>query len=148
MAVVLQMVQQNDEKHEAGHHRLRGDYRELEKRVMALERAYTDAVLDFTKTKTALDEKAKAGVDIVKIRMSLPLAGSIIVAVVIMLTGAYSSAAWVKSDVQALRGEFALETRLNDERNQAMTKSIDELRKRQELVELELRNSQPAKRGR
>jgi hypothetical protein len=152
MGIVLQMVQQNDDKHEKGHARLRDDWRDLEQRVMALERAYTDALLDFTRTKTALEEKAKAPVEITRIRLSLQLAIALIVAVLTMAGAAWSSAAWVKSDVQAmrvdvtsLRGEFALETRLNDERNQAMLKSIEELRKRQELVELEIRNQ---KRGR
>lgn len=41
MGVVLQMVQQNDEKHEAGHQRLRNDYRELEDRLVALEDVVT-----------------------------------------------------------------------------------------------------------
>jgi len=136
MGVVLQMVQQNDEKHEAGHTRLRLDYRELERRVMSLERAYTDQALSFTRMETA----AKAPVDVMRIGLSLKLALSIIGSVVVVVLGAWSSAAWVKSDIQALRGEFALETRLNDERNQSMIKSIEELRKRQELTEIEIRN--------
>lgn len=39
---VLQMVQQNDEKHEEGHGRLRADYRSLESRVTSLERCEAD----------------------------------------------------------------------------------------------------------
>ena len=36
---LLQMIQQNDDKHEDGHARLRGDYRSIEGRVVSLEAA-------------------------------------------------------------------------------------------------------------
>ncbi len=135
-AVILQMVQQNDDKHEAGHTRLRLDYREIEKRVFALERAYTDTALEFTRIKV----KSDAPIDGMQIKLSVRQWAAITMGILAVAGAAWSSAAWVKSDVQALRGEFALETRLTDERNQSMMKSIDDLRKRQELLEIEVRN--------
>lgn len=151
MGVVLQMVQQNDDKAEAAHTRLRLDQREMEKRVMALERAYTDTVLDFTRTKAALEEKAKAPIDILRIGLSLKLALAIVGAVLAMAGTAWSSAAWVKSDVQSLRGDVKSDIQslrsdlegqknLAKERHDSLVRAVDELRKRQELTEIEVRN--------
>lgn len=145
MGVVLQMVQQNDDKHEKGHGRLRDDYREMEKRVMALERAATDTLLDFARTKADIeakaksdDEKAKAGVDIVRIRMSLPLVATICIAVVAVAGAAWSSAAWVKSDISQIRSEMTVSTKLQEERAGTTKTALDKLDAKSTLQQMKI----------
>jgi len=121
------MIQANDDKHEDAHSRIRGDYRDLEKRVMSLERAYTDTLLDFTRTKTALDERAKAPLDVLRIGMTLKLGISLAGAVATIIIGAYSSAAWVKSDITEIRNELNVSTRLQEERAGTTKTALDKL---------------------
>lgn len=141
MGVVLQMIQQNHEQSEAGHARLRGDWREHEARLSSLEATINGHALKFERMETA----AKAPVDILRIGLSLKLALAIAGAVLSMGAAAWSSAAWVKSDVKDLRTDLNTQQAINKEWHDAIVKSIDELRKRQELTELEVRNQ---KRGR
>jgi len=147
MGVVLQMVQQNDEKHEAGHRRLRVDYRDLESRVMALERAYTDTVLDFTRTKTALEEKAKVPVDIGRLagnwKVLLTLAGMLAA----NLAGSWFSTSPVRESQIELQKSFAIMqaqieggSKLQDTRTNAIKDSVDGLNRQMEMRRLEIQS--------
>ncbi len=75
--VLLQLVEQNDEKHEDGHRRLRQDWRELERRVVTLESAQHAASLHFAKLDntrvdvTALQFGTKTVIGIVAICLGL-----------------------------------------------------------------------------
>jgi hypothetical protein len=132
MGIVLQMVQQNDDKHEAGHTRLRLDYRELERRVMAIERAYTDTVLDFTRTKTAIEERANLPIDVGKIMFNPRMVLAIVGLVATIVTGN-----WLTN--QPIREQLIR----NDERTSNMAAEIVSLK--QELkAGLELRRMEIA----
>ncbi len=134
MGVVLQMVQQNDEKHEAGHTRLRLDQREMERRVMALERAYTDYALDFARLKT----KSEAPIDGTEIRLSTKQWAAVTIAILGMAGAAWSSAAWVKSDITVLRTDMIVSTKLQEERAGTTKTALDKLDAKSTLQQMKI----------
>lgn len=56
---LLQMVQQNDEKHEEGHGRLRRDVRALEERVIALEKSAVENRLQFARLEARKERRSE-----------------------------------------------------------------------------------------
>jgi len=50
---LLQMLEQNDEKHESGHERLRQDYRNLERRMVSTEEAQSSLLTRLSKLEMA-----------------------------------------------------------------------------------------------
>ncbi len=127
-AYLLQMVQQNDDKHEAGHHRLRQDFRRMEDRIEALERRDKDIGGQLTRLESTPTDVTKLyfspRVVVAVVGMSLALAG-----------GQYGLN-------QALRNELvkAIETssKIQDERAAALKTTIDSMQRRQELQQYDI----------
>ncbi len=142
MGVVLQMVQQNDDKHEKGHSRLRDDYRELEKRVMALERAYTETVLDFTRTKAEVNAERRAPIDVGKIvfnpRMMLAVVGLALSTV----TGNSFVNWWmgtpIRQDIAAMRTDMIANAKVQDERASSNKLTLDKLERNGTLQQMKI----------
>ncbi len=133
-AVILQMVQQNDDKHEAGHARLRTDYREMEQRVMALERAYTDAALDYAKMKVTAD----APIDVGKIMFNPRMVLGIIGLVVSIVTGNWFTTAPLRESLVQIREQFTDNIKLQDERFKAVNDKLDNSGRQMEMRRLEI----------
>jgi hypothetical protein len=134
VAFMRQWIQQTDDKHEAGHTRLRMDYRELEKRVMAVERAYTDYALDFTRLQT----KSELPIDGSTISLSTKQWAAITTFVLAMAGAAWSSAAWVKSDIAAIRTEMIVSTKLQEERAGTTKTALDKLDAKSTLQQMKI----------
>ncbi len=139
-AVILQMVSQNDEKHEQGHQRLRTDWRELDERVEHLETVsaqHENRLVAITSTPQ----------DISKLSMSPGLVASIVLAVV-GIVGTNLATTWgMRSDISSInlrlesRSELDKSTqKIQDERASALQKVVDEIKRKQDLQQLEVQS--------
>ncbi len=154
MGVVLQMVAQNDEKHEAGHTRLRLDHRDIERRVMALERAFTDNALDFTRLKADLDndrkilaKQAEAPIDVGKLVGNWKAILAIAAVIATNLAGNWFSNTPVRESQTKLQESFSVSqehiegwTKLQDTRTNAIKDSVDGLNRQMEMRRLEIQS--------
>ncbi len=145
LAFTRQWIQQTDEKHEAGHTRLRLDYRELERRVMAVERAYTDTLLDFTRTKAEVIADRRAPIDVGKIvgnwKSILIIAGVIAT----NLAGNWFSNSPVRESQLELQKSFIVmqtqidgDSKLKNAQTNAIKDSVDNLNRQMEMRRLEI----------
>jgi hypothetical protein len=125
---LLQMVQQNDDKHEAGHHRLRIDWRSLEQRVVILEAARSAADLRFTKIETT-------PTDVTKLQFSSRTVVSVVGICVALAAAQWGLNTRLESNVKAM---IEQNSRVQDERYASMQKTIDGLKNRVELSQIEL----------
>jgi hypothetical protein len=128
MGVLLQMVQQNDDKHEAGHHRLRTDYRALEQRVVMLEAARVAGEMRFTKIESTPP-------DVTKLQFSPRTVVAIVGACVALAAGQWGLNTRLEGNVKAMIDQ---NSRVQDERYASMQKTIDGLKNRMELSQIEL----------
>jgi len=142
--VLLQMLHQQDEKHEAAHERLRRDFEALEARVALFATATTSAT---NRVQRLEDTPADLSRSIIPTKIWLAMFGSTLTLVGIIIGAAYS----VKSDVRDIATKQAAESRMSDERtigqkqfNEDVKKALDMNRvyvesMRQELAKLQRR---------
>ncbi len=124
-AVILQMVQQNDEKHEAGHKRLRSDYRELENDVETL----TKKLADMDRLLEKLSQAQTAPVDVGQIVFNPRMVLAIVGLVVSILGGTW----FINQPIMSRLDKF--EERMSSQRD-----VIDGLTKAMEMRRLEIQN--------
>jgi hypothetical protein len=139
-AAVLQMVQQNDDKHEDAHARLRATCREHEgwmKRLEDLINANTTAIAEVRAT------PPEAG----KLRFSPSVVLTIVTISLSIGGGMWASTYGLRSDVRDILTRMALQSksdeanlRLQDERATALRESIEAMKRRQELQQYELQS--------
>ena len=136
--VLLQMVTQNDEKHEQGHHRLRTDYRELEDRVLALEETITTQA-------STIDSFRERRTDVSQITFSPSVVLAIITIILSVAGGMWASTYGLRSDVRDILTHMAAQkdqdvttARLQEERANNFRDSIEAMKRRQELQQYEI----------
>ena len=129
MGVVLQMVQQLDEKHDAGHKRLRIDQRETDDAVEGLKKKLDD--MDRTLvTLKSVQEAAKGGpVDIGQIVFNPKMVLAIVALVVSILGGTW----FINQPIVSRLDKF-------EERMSSQKDVIDGLTKAMEMRRLEIQN--------
>lgn len=135
MGVVLQMVAQNDEKHEAAHHRLRGDWRGHDQRIHDVELAISDL-----RTKvTALDRPADIAVSTLPLRFVAPivLAGLVAAGAMWRVAGRVDDLSTKMDDTAKLT---AAQVKLEEERARTFRESLDDLKKEVKLYEIKADN--------
>jgi hypothetical protein len=126
--VLLQMIQQNDDKHEAGHHRLRTDWRTLEQRVASLEMASRAAELRVSKIENTPAE-------ITKIQWTWRP----VITVGMICFGLGAGQFWLNSRLEGnVKALIDQNSKTQDERYVSMQKTIDSLKNRVELSQIEL----------
>lgn len=135
---LLQMVTQNDEKHDEGHGRLRTDYRALEHRVTELEATAHDHGLQLAQMRATPVEASK-------LTFSTGVVFSIIATVVTLSAGQWASTYGLRSDVRdiitrmdAMRALDESRAHLQEERAATLRESIDAMKRRQELQQYEI----------
>lgn len=139
---LLQMIGQNDEKHDAAHERLRYDLRALEAQVDAGFQALraSDATL-------LGDMKAMAAtpVDVAKLVLAPRLVASIVAAALLMAGGMWASTSGLRSDVrdiltrmeaQKTAGEAV--AKVQEVQSITLRAAVDDLKRRQELQQSDI----------
>lgn len=127
-SVVLEMVQTIDEKHDDAHHRLRQDYRSLERRLTALETAKVATELHLARI------DATPPPDVTKLQWTTRTVMGVVVFCVGLAAGQITLNARLEANVKAMIDQNA---RVQDERYAAMQKTINELKNRFELSQIE-----------
>lgn len=133
-----QMVSQNHEMAEEGHGRLRGDYRDLARRVGLLETSHIDSALHIAKMESTPTE-------VTELRFTPTIVLSIVTVCLTIAGGMWASTYGLRSDVRDILTHMSAQvdleksnTKLQDERAIVLTKTIDTIDKKQELQRLKL----------
>lgn len=124
-SLLRQMIEQNDEKAEDGHKRLREDYRSLESSVRALT-----ADLDAFKREVSSDEAARkaAPLDASKLVMT-PKAFTVLVALVGTIFGATWISTWgLRTDVSVILTRMETQTRVDAQKAENEKLQLDQMR--------------------
>lgn len=142
---LLQMVQQNDDKHEEAHERLRRDLRELEKQVSAGLQSSRDS-------DTALRILIERPIDPGKVMLAPKLVVTIVLGVLSVAGAVWGLNSGMRSDVRDIltRMEAQRTTiesqskasealgKLQEVQQSAIRNAIDEMKRRQELQQYEI----------
>jgi hypothetical protein len=133
-----QMAEQHYEVLEAGHHRLRADFRDMERRLDTLDDAQAKMAVHVTQLDTkpiqATELHFTPAVVLTIVSLSLSIAG-----------GMWASTYGLRSDVRDILTSMAasanmerVTTKLNDERAQQTAKTIETIDKKLELQRLKI----------
>lgn len=123
MGVVLQMVQQNDEKHEKGHARLRDDWREHDTRLDKMESCLRKLEL----ASTTLQDTQAAPIDIGKLVFAPKMVLAVVGLVIAILGGTW----FINQPIVSRLDRF-------EERQSSTKDVIDGLTKAMEMRRLEI----------
>ncbi len=141
------MVKQNDEKHEAGHKRLRDDYRSLENDFDRLRSDVTDMKATLANIKIIMDRVGQEPIDVGKIMFNPKMVLGIVGLVVTIVSGNWivnlpvrDSLSVMQTAIANMRTQMDSRGTLEDERHAVVMKQLEDFKKRQELSELEIRN--------
>jgi Na+/glutamate symporter len=126
-AWLRQMIQQNDEKHEEAHHRMRTDHRALETDVRSLVLKVTALELAMTQQTMAVTALTNAPINIEKIVFNPKMVLAIVGLVASIVTGN-----WLTN--QPIREQLVR----SDERAKNMEDKIDNLQRQMEMRRLEI----------
>ena len=131
MGAVLQMVDQNHRMAEEGHHRLRTDWRALERRVESLEAQTRASDVRFTKIENSPPP------DVTKLQFT----ARTVVAIVVGCVGLAAGQIVLNTKLEAnLKAQIEQNAKVQDERYSSQKSSTDELRKRFELLQFEFQS--------
>lgn len=126
MGVLLQMVQDNDDKHEAAHHRLRTDWRGLEQRVVLLEAARLAGEIRITKIEATPPEVAK-----------LQWTWRPVIAVAGMCFALGAGQLWLNTRLEGnVKAMIEQNGKVQDERYASMLRMIGEVKAKQEMLDV------------
>ncbi len=136
--VLLQMVQQNDEKHEDGHQRLRQDIRALENETHALENEAARILHKLVELDSKVTRLETRQPDLSQVLVP----GKMLVAAV-LFSASIVGAMWaitygLRSDVRDLITQQEAHTRLEDERSNTLKESISDAKKMSEMQRVQL----------
>lgn len=118
------MVQQNDDKHEEAHHRIRTDHRELEVDHQALKSKVATLELLLTQQIMGLKQMETTPIDVGKIVFNPKMVLSIVGLVATVILGNYFT---TTQAVSVLRAEFT-----------GVKESVDDLKRQMEMRRLEI----------
>lgn len=128
-SAVLQLVHANHAQAEAGHKRLRTDWREHDEQITELQHSQRQ-----------LEAKLSALIatppDLSKTRLSAGTVATILFAVVGIIAGQLASTWGIKSDVRDITTHMTEQQRLQDERANAQRTATESIAKKQELLQL------------
>lgn len=129
MPPTLGLLQQQIDQHrtdaEEGHGRLRSDFRSLEKRVIALE---ANRVGDSAQLQV-LSSRVNQPVEVSSLRFT----PTMVIGTIAICASIIGSATWLRSDVQNLSDQLTTQTKLQDERMQALKTSVDAVQRMEQL---------------
>lgn len=125
--LLREMVQQNDDKHEEAHDRIRKDHRALEVEVRALRDQVTSVAAALTQQMSMVKTIQDAPIDVEKIVFNPKMVLAIIGLVASIVTGNWLTNQPIRE--QLVRG---------DERSKSMEDKIDTLQRQMEMRRLEI----------
>lgn len=132
------MLQQNDEKHEDAHRRLRVDHRELEDRHEALKVKCMALEARMDVSQQAFRDAVAAPIDVGKIVFA-PKTVLAIVCLAVSIVGAnWLSNQPIREGLTVLQTQMTANTRIEDERAKNTKDAIDGLTKAMEMRRLEI----------
>lgn len=129
--VLLQMVQQNDDKSEEGHHRLRQDIRSLEGALSRVDTRLTEL-----STKVTGLETRQPVLSNVLFPWQIVMGGFALTATI--MTGVWGITYGLRSDVRDLLTTQAAQAKMADERSATLKESISDAKKMQEMQRIQL----------
>ncbi len=140
--VLAQMVQQNDEKADDGHHRLRTDFRNLEARVLSLEACRTANDVRFTQlAKTPIDVSSltfPARVVLGAIAVCLTIAGSNWYVAASVQSKMDAQSAMFSNEILELKTQMMSLAQIANERDSVSKEAAADAKKMQELQRIQL----------
>jgi len=151
---LLQMVDQNDRKHEDAHKRIREDLRELiaqHENLLAASQQLRDRTISnenrIGELGKTMESLANRPVDITKLRLTPALAATIIIAFLGLAGTFWGSTYGLRSDVRdsntkmdAMRDAMKADRELQALQSSAQGKAIDDMKRRQELFQYEFQS--------
>ena len=129
------MLEQNDEKHEAGHGRLRRDLRELELQVDQGFQSLRDSHATLRQKIASMETTP---VDAGKLVMTPRIVATVVAMSISVFGGIWASTYGLRSDVRDILTRMEYQTKTQDERADAQREAIKEIRNRLELYKIEL----------
>ena len=142
-AWLREMLQQNDDKHEEAHHRIRTDHRLLEVRVETLHAELTAMKVLLAQQTARMDDAKGAPIDVGKIMFNPKMVMGIVGLVVSIITGNYFTNAPIRDDLRDVKdqvGSLKADVAQQSERATAVQAAIDELKRAMELRRLEIQS--------
>lgn len=138
--IVWQRVEQDDEKHESAHKRLRGTLDQIQENLELV-------ALALAETKSQLAVLKATPVDVAKLRFT----PAIVIMIITVAGGMWASTYGLRSDVRDILTRMNLQTeldvartKLQDERAANLKDSVDAMRRRQELQQYEIQGVKDA----
>jgi hypothetical protein len=132
------MMQQNDEKHEDAHRRLRIDHRELEERHEALKTKVTQLENALEQERSVIHAMQIAPVDVEHIVFNPKMVVAVVALVVSILGGNWFINQPIRDGLTVLQGQVTGNTKLEDERAKVFKESVDGLTRQMEMRRLEI----------
>lgn len=123
-----QMVDQNHESAEEGHLRLRSDYRSLEGRMQAVETAQVSNALHLGRLDAAVAEPTEVSA----LRFTPQMVVAIVLVCASIIGGMYGATASLRVSQQEIASQLTLQSRMQEERMQALKLAIEALQRAQE----------------
>jgi hypothetical protein len=144
---VYQLIRANHEQAEAGHKRLRTDWREHEERVLSLEQARNQYDVRLANLDAALTALKTAPQDLSKITLSPGLVAAIVLSIGGIIAGQVGSTWGMRSDIRDINTHLSTQAEtdknkqaLQDDRYTALKGAVDDIKKKQDLQQLEIQN--------
>lgn len=134
---LLQMIQQNDEKHDEAHRRLRQDLDRLEEQV---NKGFNSLREGFLTNSSRIETVANTPIDATK----LVLNTKVVVALLVMVLGIAAAVWTIRSGMDRLSDRMEATAKLQDVQSGALKTAVDEMRRRQELQQYELQSLKEA----
>jgi len=139
-SAVFQLVRSHHEQAEQGHKRLRDDYRDHEERLTKLEVLTADHAFKITALATASP-------DLSRMTLSPGIVIGIVTAIVSIVGGQVASTWGLRSDIRDINTHMNAqadmdknEKALQSERAVALRNAVDEVKKKQDLQQLEIQS--------
>lgn len=130
-AIALQF-KQFDDKLEAGHLRLRGDFQEMRIRLETFEKL-------LTKHEAHLTQIDSAPISPNRILFTPQIVIAIVFSVVTIIAGQWAITDGIRSSLRDVVSNTAAQTKIQDERSVTLTKTIDEIKRTQTLQQYDIK---------
>ncbi len=136
--VVLQMIHQNDKKHEEGHKRLRTDLRDVDERLESIE-------TDHTKLSARILKMESAPPEVAQLRFSPAIVVFIVTTAVSISGGIWASTAGLREHMISIDARLATQAetekanaKLLDERAATLRDAVAAIQRQQQLQAYEI----------
>ena len=135
-SAVLQLVREIDDKHDEGHKRLRGDYREHEERLSKIESVQSEQGYAIKALQTASPELSR-----------LKLSPGMVIGIISIVVGQVASTWGIRSDIRDINTQMTARVeaeqnlqKLQEERATTLKAAVDAIGRKQELLQIQIQD--------